>query len=368
VLPVVLEKVHWWLPRRRCGRCQALTTAAAPFAHAGSVAYGPGINAAAILLGSEGNVPAERTATLIGALFGVPVSAGFAARALARLSGRLGDAGFDEAMKEALRAEDVLCADETPVNVIRRDTGPGGEPVKGAPHAVTIRTPDARLIWYAAMRSRSAESIAELGVLDGWAGYLVRDDYAGWHQFDVGLAGVQQCGAHLVRHLTGVLELHPQWQAWAGKTRAVLREAAAAVEAARASGRDHLDPALLARLRAAYDTEVAWGITTNRHRDWHKGNHPGYNLATRLQAKADQVWLFTTRFKVPWTNNASEQAVKGPKRHQAVSGYWHSHDTLTAYCRIRSYLVSSSGHGIRALDAIHTALAGQPWLPVPVTA
>jgi transposase len=27
---------------------------------------------------------------------------------------------------------------------------------------------------------------------------------------------------------------------------------------------------------------------------------------------------------VPWTNNAAEQALKSPKRHQAVSGYWHT--------------------------------------------
>jgi len=71
---------------------------------------------------------------------------------------------------------------------------------------------------------------------------------------------------------------------------------------------------------------------------------------------------------VPWTNNASEQALKGPKRHQAVSGYWHSVTTLGDYCRVRSYLVSARGHGIRATDAIHAALAGKPWLPVPVTA
>jgi transposase len=367
ILPVTLEKVHWWLPRRRCGCCQKVTTAAAPFAQAGSVVYGPGINAAAILLSSEGNVPAERTAALIAALLGTPVSAGFVARALARLAQRLGAAGFDEAMKDALRAEEVLCGDETPANVIRKDTGPDGKPAEGAPHAVTIRTPDARLIWYAAMRSRSSASIAGLGVLDGWHGYLVRDDYAAWNQFDAQLAGVQQCCAHLVRYCTGVLELHPQWQSWAGKVRAILREAAAAVEAARSNGQDQLDPVLLAGLRARYDEEVAWGITTNRLRDWHKGHHPGYNLAVRLQAKAEQVWLFTANFAVPWTNNASEQAIKGPKRHQAVSGYWHTHATLGDYCRIRSYLLSARGHGIRATDAIHAALTGKPWLPVPMT-
>jgi transposase len=368
ILPVVVEKVHWQLPRRRCGCCKKITTAAAPHARAGSVVYGPNINAAAILLSSEGNVPVERTAALMEALLGTPVSSGFVARALARLAQRLQAAGFDEAMKDALRAEDVLCGDETPANVVTKDAGPDGEAVPGAPQAVTIRTPDARLIWYAALGSRSGAAIAGLGVLDGWHGYLVRDDYAGWHQFDARLAGVQQCAAHLIRHCKGVLELHPQWQAWAGQVREILREAAAAVQAARNDGKDQLDPALLAGLRARYDDAVAWGITTNRLRDWHKGNHPGYNLAKRLHDKAGQVWLFTGNFKIPWTNNASEQALKGPKRHQAVSGYWHTPATLAGYCRVRSYLVSARGHGIRATDAIHAALAGKPWLPVPVTA
>jgi len=367
-LPVVMEKVHWWLPRRRCGCCKKITTAAAPHAQAGSVVYGPNINAAAVLLASEGNVPVERTAALMEALLGTPVSSGFAARALARLAQRLQAAGFDEAMTAALRAEDVLCGDETPANVVGKDAGPDGEAVPGAPHAVTIRTPDARLIWYAALGSRSSAAIAGPGVLDGWHGYLVRDDYAGWHQFDAQLAGVQQCCAHLIRHCKGVLELHPQWQAWAGQVCDILREAAAAVQAARNDGKSRLDPGLLAGLRARYDDQVAWGITTNRLRDWHKGRHPGYNLAKRLQAKATQVWLFTRNFKIPWTNNASEQAIKGPKRHQAVSGYWHTRATLAAYCRVRSYLVSARGHGIRATDAIHAALAGQPWLPVPATA
>ena len=368
ILPAVLEKAAWQLPRRRCGCCKKITTAVAPYARAGSVVYGPGINAAAVLLSSEGNVPVERTAALMEALLGTPVSSGFVARALARLAQRLQAAGFDEAMKDALQAEEVLCGDETPANVVSKDTGPDGAVVPGAPHAVTIRTPDARLIWYAAMGSRSSAAIAGLGVLEGWHGYLVRDDYAGWHQFDAQLAGVQQCAAHLIRHCKGVLELHPQWQAWAGQVRDILREATAAVETARNDGKDHLDPGLLAGLRARYDEQVAWGITTNRHRDWHQGRHPGYNLAKRLQDKAGQVWLFTRNFKIPWTNNASEQALKGPKRHQAVSGYWHTRATLAGYCRVRSYLVSARGHGIGAIDAIHAALAGKPWLPVPVTA
>jgi hypothetical protein len=61
-------------------------------------------------------------------------------------------------------------------------------------------------------------------------------------------------------------------------------------------------------------------------------------------------------------------ALKGPKRHQAVSGYWHTLTTLAHYCRIRSYLISTRNHDIRAIDAIHTTLTGTPWLPTVSTA
>lgn len=362
-----LEKVHYLLPRRRCGGCGKTTTAVVPFGQAGAVTYGLNVNAAAILLASAGNVPVARTAMLMAALLSSPVSTGFVARAHERFASRLEQADFDVAMRCALAAEPVLCGDETPVNIAHRDTDEHGEPVPGAPHVVTVRTPDERLVWYRALPARTKVALRNLGLLGDYRGYLVRDDYAAWHQFDDTVAGVQQCVAHLFRHLQGVLDLHPTQQAWAGTVREVLREAHTAVTAATDAGRDHLDPVLLAGLRARYDKAVAWGQTTNRLRDWPKGHHPGYTLALRLADKTDQVWLFTTVFAVPWTNNASEQALKSPKLHQKVSGYWHTLTTLTRFCRVRSYLVSACNHGLNAIDAIHHALTGNPWTPTATT-
>ena len=166
ILAVTLEKVHYLLPRRRCG-CGRTTTAAPPFGAAGSVVYGPRINAAAILLASEGNVPIERTAMLMEAMLGVPVSSGFVSRALERLAQRLAAAGFDDAMTTARRAQDVLCVDETPTNVVSTDTDEHGQSVAGSAYAVTVRTPDARLVWYAPIGSRSKTALAALGVLQG---------------------------------------------------------------------------------------------------------------------------------------------------------------------------------------------------------
>jgi transposase len=372
--PVRLEKVHYVLPKRTCSCCGKTTTAQVPFGQPGAVTYGLNVNAAAILLSSAGNVPVERTAMLMAALLGSPVSSGFVARAHERFAEKLGAAGFDRAMRDALAAEEVLHADETPVNVARKDTDEHGQPAEGCPHVVVLRTPQARLSWYRALPARTKKALCALGLLntDGlpgaFTGYLVRDDYSAWHQFDSTLAGVQQCVAHLFRHLQGVVDLDPVIQAWAGKTREVLREAHTAVEAAIAEGKDQLDPELLAELRARYDKHITQGRRTNRLRDWDKGNHPGYTLATRLRDKADQVWLFTTVFSVPWTNNPAEQALKSPKLHQKVSGYWHTLATLARFCTVRSYLTSAVNHGLRAIDAIERALTGNPWMPPRTTA
>ena len=105
--------------------------------------------------------PSSGPRRVMAALLGAPVSTGFVARALARFAECLAGAGFDEAMKAALRAEDVLCADETPTNVIGKDTDEQGEPLPGSPHAVTVRTPDARLVWYAPIGSRSKTGQAQ---------------------------------------------------------------------------------------------------------------------------------------------------------------------------------------------------------------
>ena len=79
---------------------------------------------AAVLLAGYGNVPAERTAHLIGMLPGIPVSAACVDRASARLDEKLQAAGFDDAMQTALASEPVLGADETPVSVLTPDTDP----------------------------------------------------------------------------------------------------------------------------------------------------------------------------------------------------------------------------------------------------
>jgi hypothetical protein len=146
--------------------------------------------------------------------------------------------------------------DETPVNVIGRGTDDHGVVVPGSPHVVIVRTPAERLVWYRSLPARSKKALAARGVLGDYNGYLVRDDYAAWHQFDNQIAGVQQCVAHRFRHIQDVLDCHPTQQARAGTVRQVLRGAHAAVETTKAAGQDRLDSAVLTEFRARYDKAV----------------------------------------------------------------------------------------------------------------
>jgi transposase len=380
VIDVAIARVvtEWALPGLLCPCCGTVTFAAPPpGAHAGSVSYGPVLNAAAVLLTAYGNVPPERAALLMGMLLGVPVSPGWVDKASSRLAAQLGKAGFDAAMLAALAGEKALAADETPVNVLdknapqpaAREEEEEGDPEQkektapGAPHVLIIRTPDGRLTWLQALASRRKGDVAA-GIPAAFTGLLMTDGYTGYQHLLSRLAGIQQCCQHVIRRCRAVMKLGPGGlQSWAGDVIAILREAHQAVEDARARGSTALGPELLDELRERYDTATSFGITHNRLRDWHEGNHPGYALGCWLRGYKEQVFLFTRDFAADWTNNVSERGAKAAKRHQAVSGYWHTLATLARWCRIRSYLDSAAAHGITALDAIRDALTGKPWLP-----
>jgi hypothetical protein len=344
---------EWALPGLSCQCCGAVTFAGPPAgAHAGAVSCGPALNAAAVLLASCGNVPPERAAQVIGMLPGAPVSAGWAGKAAARVNAQPGRAGFDAAMLAALAGEGVPAADETPVSVLG-GTAPApapddsgekdpeekdGKAGTGAPHVLITRTPGGRLTFLQAMASRRKTALAA-GLPDSFTGCLITDGCTGYQHLPSRLAGIRQCAAHVIRRCRAVTRLGPGGvQNRAGDIITILRDARRAVEAARARGDTELDQQALAGLRGRYDTAVSSGIIRNRLRDRDGGgNHPGCALGTWLRDYKEQVFLFTRHFGVAWTNNVSERGAKAARRHQAVSGYWHTLATLARWCRIRSY-------------------------------
>jgi hypothetical protein len=193
------------------------------------------------------------------------------------VSAQLGKAGFGQAILAALAGEEVLAADETPVNVLdgtapapaAEESGEADPEEKdgkagGSPHVLITRTPDGRLTFLQAMASRRKTALAA-GLPASFTGYLITDGYAGYQHLLSRLAGIQQCAAHAFRRCRAVTKLGPGGvQNWAGDVIAVLRGAHAAVEAARARGDTAIDQEILDDLWERCDTAVSSGIIHNR--------------------------------------------------------------------------------------------------------
>jgi hypothetical protein len=292
---------------------------------------------------------------MLAELFGVPVSTGFVASCLARLSTRL--AGFETDLKRALSTAPRMHHDETPV------------PVNGTTAYVYNARTDT-LIWYGAHPTRSHDALDGFDILPRFTGVLIRDDWHGYHKYSDPTRGgrvahVQLCCAHLLRDLKAVWESDPTRQAWAEQMRQLLKKARRTVDAAIDTEVTSLSDAVIENVRELYLNTAQQGITANARGSTGR-SHDAYKLARRMRDRVDQVLYFMTDFETGWTNNTSEQAIRTAKLQAKISGSWRSTRGLAAFCRIRSYITTAKAHGIGVFTALRDAFLGNPWtIPAP---
>ena len=353
------------LVSRRCG-CGTVTRAAAPEGAVGApVCYGPNLSAASLLLHTFGQLGQERAAETVNGLFGTAVSTGWINKIAARFAAGL--RGFEADAKTALLTEQVLLADETPVNTAADSPeADGADPVAGAartfkPCVFTLRSE--KIVWLGAGHTRGHAAMEPFDVFGRFTGTLVTDDWGGYLKYEQTLKARQLCNAHLIRSARGIAA--EPGQGWATTMIAALRAGRAAVKAAITAGAAALTAEQIEQVRAEYTAQATAGMAVNRaRRTANGGRHPGWVLAKRLLDKIDQVLHHLTDFAVPWTSNLAEQALRHVKVHLKTSGCFRTLATTRAYCRIHSYLITIRLHGVDPMKAIRDALAGRAWTPL----
>ena len=289
------------------------------------------------------------------------------------MAAQLGKAGFDEAMIAALAARgragrrrdpgERAGQDRSAPRCRRREEEPDpeekdGKAAAGAPHVLITRTPDGRLTFLQAIGSRRKGAVAA-GVPASFTGL---PDHRRLHRLPApsrpgspaSSSAPSTSSADAGRSRNSAPAACRTGPATSSPSCATpIRPSRTPAPAADTA----LDQQVLDDLRERYDTAAAFGITHNRLRDWHDGNHPGYALGCWLRDYKEQVFLFTRDFAVNWTNNVSERGAKAAKRHQAVSGYWHESrcpdSCHYAEAEVMPRLVRQPWlvHGLRVADA-----------------
>jgi transposase len=294
VQPVVLEV---WAYAARCGACGERTVAAVPPGFEPGRTFGPRIEALLGYLHYGHHLSHERLVALAESVFGLHISEGAVAAALARLAEQAKPAVA--AIREAVRASPVINADETSVRVDGKNHW----------HWV-FQTPTAS--YHVIQPSRGAAVVrAFLGEAEPevWGA----DCYAG--QLAAPAAAFQLCLSHQIRDLTYAEDADgPSGQRWARELRHVFGRAI----------RLHRERAGLAQeqfanRRTRIERAAERLIGGPAIREGEAGN-----LQRRYRQHRDSLFVFLHRNDVEPTNNSSERDLRNSVIHDKVTGGYRS--------------------------------------------
>jgi transposase len=324
--------------RCRCGK----THVAAPpegAGEAGTVAYGPNLQAWAVFLLVVHHVPVERCAQVIEALTGARPSDGFVHSMIARAAVAVRWA--NTLIRALVITAGVICADETPIRV-----GPGPKTRKR--YLLVACT---NLLTYFYLGDRSMKSFDAFVFPDMPGAVIVHDRYKNYDA----IPGVlhQLCTAHLLRDLEDAAQTYPD-AIWPGQAAEALRALIHASNVARDKGLPAVPAGETAADLKLFRQAVVVGLSeVSRAPGANSKQKPGRTLLECLRDREDDALRFLTDTRIPPTSNQAERDLRPAKTQQKISG--------------RGYLDTARKHGVGLMGVIRDMLAGNPWMP-PVAA
>jgi len=330
----------------KCG-CGCETKAQAPGGVTAPVQYGPRIMGIGIYLWHGQFLSRHRACQALSEMFGCAPSPGALAAAARKTAGLVSPAL--QAITAHLVKAGVAHFDETGFRT--------------AGKLAWVHSASAgKFALFTVHAKRGKDGMKAAGVLPFFAGIAVHDAWAPYDTFD-GVAGHALCGAHVLRELIAVTETGTDLdKTWAQQAIDALLALEQAAEAARTAGHDAIDPETRKKHEDWYRKAAAAGIALNAGRK-SKLQQKRHALATRMQSRGDDYLRFARDLRIPFTNNAAEQAIRMSKLRIKISGCMRSMTGAEEFCALRSYLATAARHEISALEALTSAFQGNPWIP-----
>jgi len=317
-----------------------------------ALSIGPRLRALAVYLVVFRHVPVERCRQLIADVTGAQVSDGFIHSCLAKAAGLAGE--VVALIRALITASPVAGFDETTLR-----SGPAGE--KKYVHGAF--TEEYSAFW---LGTRSLDTMAEAGILPGFAGVAVSGRYRNyfsprWEH----IAGNQACLSHLPRDFEDCAESYPA-AIWPVQAQQALRGLIREWHAAREQGFSFIPAGVRDPLAHEFRHAVLAGLASVPRVPGPANTvkqKPGRELLEFCKDRRSDVLLFTEDTSVWPTNNISERGVRPLKTQQKISGRLTSDDVTQDRLDIRSYIDTARKHGKNAMDVLHQLMLGTPWRP-----
>jgi transposase len=334
-----------------CPHCQHVSRGTFPDEFRATVQFGPMVKGVALYLLYGQLLPYARTAELLSDLCGCPISPGTLEAFVAEGADRLIET--EELIKQALRDAEVDGTDETSLRIL------------GLLYWLHVVRTDL-LTHYAVHRKRGKAATDAIGILPDFHGIMEHDSYNSYPQYRQCKHAL--CNAHPLRELRFFYE-HEK-QEWAKRIKEHLLFCLTQVEEARARGETCLPANVIEQLTATYHKLIKIGLAAQPPpppQPKKKGRvkqTKAKNLLDRLQRDAASFLLFLSDFRVPFTNNGSEQDLRMVKVQQKISGTFRSEAGPVAFCRIRGYFSTMAKQGYHLCSVARQIFAGVPLSPV----
>ena len=303
----------------------------------GTKQYGAGVFALVNTLLTVGYVSVDRTKQLLSCLQ-IPISTG----AIRNMLDRAAEAARMpvERIKETITGKDVVHFDETGIRAA------------GSLHWLHCAC-SGPWRFYTVQKKRGGEGMEAMGVLPEFTGVAVHDFWSSYKQFKNMLHAM--CCQHLERELVFVEETGGQ--KWAGKLRKLLQGMCHKKKLLLAEGRTSFMDEELQQYMNKYDRIVAKGLAANPlpERKPGKRGRPKKGkircLLERFQDCKADILRFATDWRVPYTNNAAEQAIRFARVKEKVSGCFRTEKGAEEFACVLSLISTAVRHGVSSFDA-----------------
>jgi transposase len=327
---VKIETTVYESREKVCPRCGTASRGEFPETVKGTQQYGANLKAYIVMLSAYGMVGMRRIKALLESLFGVKISEGSIAGAVAECGKRL--AGPVEEIKAAVLRAEAVHFDET------------GMRNRGV--LWWLHTASTELLTYMRIhRKRGKEGMDACGILETFAGIAVHDC---WKPYWIYGCVHALCNAHMLRELTGVIE--STGQEWAGGMIALLLEMKKTVARYVEQKKGALSAYLRGKFSVRYDELVREGMRGNPAAE-KEGRKRGKAkqgkarlLLERLEGYKEEYLRFSRDFRVPFDNNQAERDFRIAKVKQKVSGCFRSDKGAEAFAAIESFIQTMHKH------------------------